>query len=117
MFKYTPQDKIKTEFINTTPFKSLHTLESSSLKSLQPLSLNALCALLEHQYMFSTFVIVMHVLIMHIYIYIYIYISLIVLTFKSGFQNHSHYWKGFKYAEDTGKPKNVQELDDFSLYL
>ncbi len=69
--------------------------------------------------MFSTFVIVMHVLIKHIYIYIYIYIyiSLIVLTFKSGFQNHSHYWKGFKYAEDTGKPKNVQELDDFSLYL
>uniref|UniRef100_A0A8C1V1W2 Nerve growth factor receptor b n=1 Tax=Cyprinus carpio TaxID=7962 RepID=A0A8C1V1W2_CYPCA len=25
-----------------------------------------------------------------------------------------HCWKGFKYAEDTGKPKNVQEQEDFS---
>ncbi len=23
-------------------------------------------------------------------------------------------WKGFKYAEDAGKLKNVQELEDFS---
>ncbi len=23
-------------------------------------------------------------------------------------------WKGFKYAEDAGKPKKVQELEDFS---
>jgi len=27
---------------------------------------------------------------------------------------YSHCWKGFKYAEDLGKPKNVQELEDFS---
>ncbi len=27
---------------------------------------------------------------------------------------YSHFWKGFKYAEDAGKPKNVQELGDSS---
>ncbi len=29
-------------------------------------------------------------------------------------KSYSHCWKGFKYAEDAGKPKNVQELEDFS---
>ncbi len=29
-------------------------------------------------------------------------------------KSYSHFWKGFKYAEDAGKPKNVQELEDFS---
>ncbi len=27
---------------------------------------------------------------------------------------YNHCWKGFIYAEDAGKPKNVQELDNFS---
>ncbi len=26
----------------------------------------------------------------------------------------SYCWKGLKYAEDTVKPKNVQDLEDFS---
>ncbi len=29
-------------------------------------------------------------------------------------KSFSHCWKGFKYAENVGKPKNVQELKDFS---
>ncbi len=29
-------------------------------------------------------------------------------------KSYSHCWKGFKYAENFGKPKNVQELEDFS---
>ncbi len=29
-------------------------------------------------------------------------------------KSYSHCWKVFKYAEDVGKPKNVQELWDFS---
>ncbi len=29
-------------------------------------------------------------------------------------KSHSHFWKWFKYKEDAGKPKNVQELEDFS---
>ncbi len=29
-------------------------------------------------------------------------------------KSYSHCWKGFKYAEDAGKPKNVLELEDFS---
>ncbi len=29
-------------------------------------------------------------------------------------KSYSHCWKGFKYAEDAGKPKNMQELEDFS---
>ncbi len=28
--------------------------------------------------------------------------------------SYSYCWKLFKYAEDAGKPKNVQELEDFS---
>ncbi len=26
----------------------------------------------------------------------------------------SHSWQGVKYTEDAGKPKNVQDLEDFS---
>ncbi len=29
-------------------------------------------------------------------------------------KSYNHGCKGFKYAEDAGKPKNVQELVDFS---
>ncbi len=29
-------------------------------------------------------------------------------------KSYSHCWKGFKYAEDAGKPNNVQKLEDFS---
>ncbi len=29
-------------------------------------------------------------------------------------KSYSHCWKGIKYAENVGKPKNVQELEDFS---
>ncbi len=29
-------------------------------------------------------------------------------------KSYSHFWKGIKYAEDAGKPKNVQELEDCS---
>ncbi len=29
-------------------------------------------------------------------------------------KSYSHCWKGFKYAENVVKPKNVQELGDFS---
>ncbi len=73
---------------------------SSNLKSLHPPSLNALCGLLEHQYMFSPFVIVM---------------PSIVLSVKRWIsKSYSQCWKGFKYAEDAGKAKNVQELEDFS---
>ncbi len=42
--------------------------------------------------MFSTFVIVVYEL--------NIWIS----------KSYSHFWKDLKYAEDAGKPKNVQEL-------
>ncbi len=28
-------------------------------------------------------------------------------------KSYNHFWKGFKYAENVGKPKNVQELEDF----
>ncbi len=31
-----------------------------------------------------------------------------------GSQNHSHDWKGFKYAKYAGKPKNVWDLRDIS---
>ncbi len=73
---------------------------SSNLKSLHPPALNALCVLLEHQYMFSPFVIVM---------------PSIVLSVKRWIsKSYSQCWKGFKYAEDGGKAKNVQELEDFS---
>ncbi len=33
---------------------------------------------------------------------------------KDGFQNHTVNDEKFKYAEDAGKAKNVQELEDFS---
>ncbi len=29
-------------------------------------------------------------------------------------KSYSHCWKGFKFAENVGKPKNVQELEDLS---
>ncbi len=29
-------------------------------------------------------------------------------------KSYSHCWEGFKYAENVGKPKNVQKLEDFS---
>ncbi len=29
-------------------------------------------------------------------------------------KSYSYCWKGFKYAEDAGKLKNLQELEDFS---
>ncbi len=32
-------------------------------------------------------------------------------------KSYSHFWKGFKNAEDAGKAKNVQELEDFSEEL
>ncbi len=39
----------------------------------------------------------------------------IVLSVKRWIsKSHSQCWKGFKYAEDAGKLKNVQELEDFS---
>ncbi len=40
----------------------------------------------------------------------------VVLSVKIGISKIicSHFLKGFKYAEDAGKPKNVQELEDFS---
>ncbi len=28
-------------------------------------------------------------------------------------KSYSHFWKGFKYAEDAGKPKDVLEMEDF----
>lgn len=31
---------------------------------------------------------------------------------KDGSQeSHSHWWKGFNYAKDAGKPKNVQKVE------
>ncbi|MGL5901820.1 MAG: hypothetical protein ACRCZO_03980 [Cetobacterium sp.] len=32
---------------------------------------------------------------------------------KMNLKSFSHCWKGFKYAEDAGKLKNLQELEDF----
>ncbi len=32
-------------------------------------------------------------------------------------KSYSPFWKGIKYAEDAGKPKKVQELEDFSVEL
>jgi len=29
-------------------------------------------------------------------------------------KSYSQCWKGFKYAKDAAKPKNVHELEDFS---
>ncbi len=77
--------------------KNLHII--ILFKSFHPPSLNALCCLLEHQYMCPPFVIAA-------------YESLSVKRWIS--KSHSHCWKGFKYAEDAGKPKNVQELEDYS---
>ncbi len=77
---------------------------SSNLKSPPPpFALNAWCCLLEHQYMFSPFVIVMHNISPSIVLSVKRWIS----------KSYGQCWKGFKYAEDAGKPKNVQELEDF----
>ncbi len=39
----------------------------------------------------------------------------IVLSVKRWIsKSYSQCWKGIKYAEDAGKSKNVQELEDFS---
>ncbi len=32
-------------------------------------------------------------------------------------KTYSHFWKWIKYAEDAGKPRKVQELEDFSVEL
>ncbi len=61
-------------------------------------SLIALCGLLEHQYMFSPFVIVMH--------------DSLNCVKRWISKSYSQCCKGFKHAEDAGKPKNVQELED-----
>ncbi len=45
----------------------------------------------------------------------YAWVPQLSSVLKDGFQNHTvSVGKGFKYADDVGKPKNVQQLEDFS---
>ncbi len=61
------------------------------------------CFLLEHQWMFSPFIIA-------------VYESFsFPLSEKMDLKIISHCWSGAKYAEDAGKPKNVQDLEDVKL--
>ncbi len=43
----------------------------------------------------------------------YIWVPQMSSVWKDASQNHSHFWKRFKYAEDAGKPKIVPELGVF----
>ncbi len=43
-----------------------------------------------------------------------IWVPQLSFVWKDGSQNHSHCWKGLKYAEDAGKLKNLQDMEDFS---
>ncbi len=61
------------------------------------------CFLLEHQWMFSPFIKA-------------VYESFsFPLSEKMDLKIISHCWSGAKYAEDAGKPKNVQDLEDVKL--
>ncbi len=66
--------------------------------SFHPPGLNASCFFLEHQWMFE-----------HVFNSC-VWVPQLSSVWKDGSQNHSHCWKGFKYAKDAVKLKNLQDM-------
>ncbi len=75
-------------FVHSANFVSAHT-ESVTI---HPLALNALCFLLEHQWMFE---------------------PCLIVVFESLYCPQCHCWKWFKYVKYARKLKNLHFLSDF----